>query len=133
MPLPEITEEQFQNQILAYVRARGLLAYHTYNSRRSVPGWPDLAIVGARGVLFRELKREKGKVSPDQQFWISALGDAGQDVGVWRPSDWPHRVCKEIDALGKVTAERPLPSQDQLRRQLQRRASRGAKKDPDLT
>ena len=29
-------------------------------------GWPDLAIGGRRGTIFRELKTEKGTATPDQ-------------------------------------------------------------------
>lgn len=128
-----MTEQQFQNQVLALVRAMGLLVYHTHDSRRSQPGFPDLVIVGAKAALFRELKTETGKVSPDQERWIAALNLVGQDVGIWRPSDWPVRVQKELSALGRCPVERPLPTAAQLRRHLQTRASRGAKKDPKLT
>lgn len=53
-------------------------------------GWPDLVLVHpVRGVLFRELKTDRGRVSPHQRVWIDWLEAAGVDVGVWRPRDWP--------------------------------------------
>lgn len=63
----------------------GLLRYHTFDSRRSTKGFPDLVICGPRGVLFRELKSQRGKVTAEQRAWLCALIDTGQDAGVWRP------------------------------------------------
>ena len=52
-------------------------------------GFPDLvAVHPTRGVLWRELKSAKGRVSPEQQAWLDVLVAAGQDAGVWRPADW---------------------------------------------
>lgn len=124
MPDPrQMSEATLQNLVLGYVRARGLLAYHTHDSRRSEPGWPDLVIVGDGGVLYRELKSKTGRVSPDQLMWIDALEKAGANADVWRPVDWPHRICSEIDLLRRCTAQRPIPSQAAIRRHLQRRGA----------
>jgi hypothetical protein len=46
-------------------------------------------IVGHGRVLYRELKREGGRVSPVQRVWIDWLERHGADVAVWKPSDWP--------------------------------------------
>lgn len=79
----------------------GLRCYHTHDSRRSDAGWPDLAIVGRR-LILRELKTETGRVRPDQQSWITDLVQAGQDVGVWRPSDWRSgRIAKELTEVAR--------------------------------
>lgn len=82
-----VTEAQFQQTVIAACKTYGLRHYHTHDSRRSVPGFPDLVIVGPAGVLFRELKTATGRVSHDQQEWIRALTEAGCDVAVWRPAD----------------------------------------------
>jgi hypothetical protein len=73
--------------------------YHTHNSRRSEPGFPDLTVVGAHGVLFRELKSERGRVTADQRRWLDALAAAGADVVVWRPCDWPQRIHAELESI----------------------------------
>jgi hypothetical protein len=52
------TEKQFQGAVVELCRLRGYLTYHTHDSRRSDPGFPDLVIVGHGRVLYRELKRE---------------------------------------------------------------------------
>lgn len=89
-------ERELQTGVLSLARLMGLLVYHTYDSRRSQPGFPDLVIVGPRGVLYRELKTINGRVSPDQQKWLAALQRAGQDAGVWRPDQWPDVIQDEM-------------------------------------
>jgi hypothetical protein len=82
------TEKQFQGAVVELCRLRGYLTYHTNDSRRSDPGFPDLVIVGHGRVLYRELKREGGRVSPAQRVWIDWLERHGADVAVWTPKDW---------------------------------------------
>ncbi len=51
-------------------------------------GFPDLMLVRpGRELAFAELKRELGKLSPEQEEWIGLLRTLGYDVFVWRPSD----------------------------------------------
>lgn len=83
------TEAQFQNRVLKLARYRGWTHYHTYDSRRSVAGFPDLVLVHPRhGILYRELKTDKGTVSRAQQEWLHLLTVAGADAKVWRQRDW---------------------------------------------
>ena len=83
-------EKQLQDAIVAAAQRLGWLVYHTHDSRRSQPGFPDLVLVhpGRGRILYRELKTMTGKVTTDQQKWLDALAAAGADVGVWRPTDW---------------------------------------------
>ena len=82
-----MTEKDLLEQCRAAAKALGLLCYHTHRSDRSEPGFPDLVIVGRRGVLIRELKTERGRVTSAQSVWLNALDDAGVDADVWRPAD----------------------------------------------
>lgn len=51
-------------------------------------GFPDLVLCHPdRGVIFAELKSEKGHLTPEQHGWIFALEQAGAEAHVWRPSD----------------------------------------------
>jgi hypothetical protein len=74
------------------VEAAGWLnwwVYHTHDSRRSQPGWPDLVLVhrDTGHVLFRELKSERGRLTAEQREVLGYLA-LRHDAGVWRPSDW---------------------------------------------
>jgi hypothetical protein len=50
-------------------------------------GYPDLTIVGPRGVLFREVKSSSGRLTTAQAVWVGLLGNVA-DAGVWVPADW---------------------------------------------
>ncbi len=101
-------EQAFTDAVIELARLRGLLVHHC-RPARTAKGWAtpiqgdkgftDLVIVGSRGVLFRELKTESGRVSPEQNEWIGRLARAGANVAVWRPTDWPHLIHAEIKAI----------------------------------
>lgn len=103
-----MSEREFQDQVVELLGYHGLISYHTYRSDRSEPGFPDLCIVGANGVAYRELKTEKGRVSPDQQFWLDALTEAGQDADVWRPHQLATDVLALSRQLGRLQTTRPV-------------------------
>lgn len=50
-------------------------------------GFPDYIAVKGNSLLIAELKGDKGKVTLQQQEWLSALRACGQEVYVWRPGD----------------------------------------------
>lgn len=98
--MPRMGEARLQRNVLDLCAWHHLLAYHPYDSRRSRRGFPDLVIVGPRGVLFRELKSDTGRMEPDQTCWGQGLADAGANWSIWRPADWHSgRIRAEIDAL----------------------------------
>lgn len=86
-----ITEKDFLATVVEMATALGWLAYHTHDSRRSQPGFPDLVLVKSNRLIFAELKRHEGVLSGFQRQWISALErleeDAEVDTYVWWPSD----------------------------------------------
>lgn len=82
-----MTEAQLLTAVRDAARYAGWDTYHAHDSRRSEPGWPDLVIAGHGRVLFRELKTQKGRVTPDQHRWLANLYLAGLDFGIWRPTD----------------------------------------------
>lgn len=94
--LADLTEKEWAAQVKQLVDATGWNgAYHTFDSRRSASGFPDLVLVRER-VVYLELKREAGRLSPAQRQWIGWLIAAGAEVYVARPRD--------LDALGTVLA-----------------------------
>ena len=94
------SERQFQTQVVSLAKQFGWMVYHTYDSRRSEPGFPDLVLVRDR-ILYRELKSETGRITPTQKQWGERLTLAGADYAIWRPSDMPH-IIKQL-----TTREKP--------------------------
>ena len=79
-------EEDLLQQVREIAKFSGFSTYHTRDSRRSDPGWPDLVLVRPPRIIFAELKSERGRLTPAQQEWIERLKRCGLEVHVWRPS-----------------------------------------------
>ena len=80
-----LTETQFQTKVVDLARARGWLVYHTYDSRRSTPGFPDLVLARDGRVMFVELKAPSGRISAAQREWLTALGATEPSGNVSNP------------------------------------------------
>lgn len=95
-PLDDILEKEWQSTVVSLAKQLGWWAFHTYDSRRSAHGMPDLLLVKDR-VVYVELKRESRKtsrLSPEQIRVLTRLSVAGAEVYVCRPS--------HLDELAKV-------------------------------
>ena len=90
------SERAFQQKVVQTARLTGWLTYHTYDSRRSDPGFPDLVLVRGAELIFWECKTETGRLSPEQQDWLAALTAAGQEARVIRPSDFQGYVVPRL-------------------------------------
>lgn len=90
-----MSEKALQQHIVDAARKLGYLVYHTFDSRRSEPGYPDLTMVHPqqKRIIFAELKRE-GKHPTDAQYrWLFGIAVIAHDetpirAYIWRPSDW---------------------------------------------
>jgi hypothetical protein len=91
-----MTERQLQDAVVELCQWLGYLVYHTYDSRRSQPGFPDLVIVGRKRVIFAELKSDKGKLSGSQAQWYAHLLANGAEAYVWRPTQWKDETIKQV-------------------------------------
>jgi len=84
-------EKEFLAQVRRLAQALGWISYHTHNSRKSEPGFPDLVLVRRGRIVFAELKIPPKDLTAAQLVWISELGDCsgGGDVSVhvWTPDD----------------------------------------------
>lgn len=88
LPLDEILEKDWQRDVRKLADTLGYRrAYHTFDSRRSDTGFPDLVLVSPqrRRIVYLELKREQGKLTARQAGWIRDLHHAGAEVYVARP------------------------------------------------
>lgn len=94
-----MTEAELERAVWGLVKLYRLDGYHTHNSQRSQPGFPDWVIVGKR-IMFRELKSPDGAMRPAQIRWLYGLRAAGADAEVWRPRDLASgRIAAELAAL----------------------------------
>lgn len=88
--LRQVSEKEWQAQVVRLAELHGWWAYHPYDSRRSTPGWLDLTLIRPPRFVVAELKTEAGRVSRAQWTVIDLLAECpGVEVFVWRPSDWP--------------------------------------------
>lgn len=94
---PKISERLFQQSIIDAARALGYLCYHTFDSRRSAKGFPDLVLCHPRRfkLYFVEVKTDMGKMMPYQEVWLDALSTTlnidtlpGMGAYVIRPADF---------------------------------------------
>jgi hypothetical protein len=90
----ELTEEQWQQRVTTFATLNGWRSYHTYDSRRSDPGFPNLVMIRDGVLIVAELKTDKGKVTKAQMEWLALFASVGlrtnAEVGayIWRPRDW---------------------------------------------
>jgi hypothetical protein len=98
--LEQLTERDWQRQVVQLAQQLGWRVYHTHDSRRSAEGFPDLVLVRDR-VVFAELKREPRVAVPvtaEQREWLAAIDGAGCEAYLWRPSD--------LDDVARVLSRR---------------------------
>lgn len=85
----KLNEKQFLQALRDLARLLGWMEYHTYDSRRSTAGFPDLVLVRNGRIIFAELKVNRNRPTPAQQAWMEALRSCPQvEVYLWTPQDW---------------------------------------------
>lgn len=91
----ELSEKDWQAQVVGVLQDVGFITYHTYNSRRSTAGFPDLVAVKPPRVLFIELKKQNvprhkpTRTEIAQIIWrVALLQCPGVETYLWRPEDW---------------------------------------------
>jgi len=82
-------ESEWQDQIVDLARRLGYdFIYHTWDSRHSPAGFPDLILLRGAVMIVIETKREDGQLTPEQYFWLLAFLEITPFVYVFKPSDW---------------------------------------------
>ncbi|RPH73807.1 hypothetical protein EHM76_04845, partial [bacterium] len=69
------TERAWQEQVLTIARYYGWWTYHTYDARRSEPGFPDLVLIRPPRLMMVELKTNTGRVTKAQQAVLDLLNE----------------------------------------------------------
>jgi hypothetical protein len=89
------SEAHFQQRVIQAAKLLGwLLVYHTWDSRRSPSGFPDLVLVNEKQHrhIFVELKAQRGRLTLAQERWRDGLERVGCEWYCWRPSDWEQLI-----------------------------------------
>lgn len=93
-------EKHFQGGVIKLAQSLGWMVAHFRPSLNRSGRWqtavsgdgagfPDLVLVHEKtgAVLFAELKRDSGKLTPEQERWRAALSKDGGRHCIWRPKD----------------------------------------------
>lgn len=91
-----MSERELQKKVINVATLHGWLSYHSYQSLRSEPGFPDLVLVHPERKLlvFWELKGDQsrgriGQLREAQKQWLDALCEAKLvEARVVTPEDW---------------------------------------------
>jgi hypothetical protein len=97
-----MTERDLQTLVLDAACLGGWLRYHTFDSRRSAPGFPDLILARGTELLAVELKSSTGRVGPEQRDWLEALDRCGIETAVIRPRDADELVARLVSRTPQV-------------------------------
>ncbi len=89
----DVSERIWQDQVVTLARMNGWQVFHPtpHQVRPGVfrsdgAGFPDLVLAHAeRGLIFAELKTERGKVSAAQKIWALAINPHAEWY-LWRPN-----------------------------------------------
>lgn len=101
-----MTEKELQTAVIEMARFMGWRHYHTYDSRRSPEGFPDLVLVRRGRLIFAELKSERGRLTVHQKIWLEELKEVEKnsngvvEVKVWWFEDWRSGRIEE-ELVGK--------------------------------
>jgi hypothetical protein len=90
-----MTERQWLGVVLATASRSGWETYHTHDSRRSQPGFPDLVLIRPPEMITAELKTNRGQLTANQSLWLALLAACAIEIHVWRPRDFD-LVCRRL-------------------------------------
>lgn len=86
--LGDESEAHFQGRVVRLARVLGWRDYHTRDSQGSAPGFPDLILLRPPRLVVAELKSQHGRLTRPQREWLAEFRACGDEVYVWRPSDF---------------------------------------------
>jgi len=99
-PAADLSEKAFQADVVKLARMLGWKVYHTFDSRKSQAGYPDLTLVRER-VMVAELKVGTNRPTSAQEDWLDAFRAARVPAYLWRPEDWPE-IVRVLEEAGRA-------------------------------
>ena len=90
------TERELQRLVVDAAKAGGWLWYHTPDSRRCEPGFPDLVLARGGQLMFVEMKAQGGRLTPEQRKWGRELAAAGVTWEVVRGERAAHELAVRL-------------------------------------
>ena len=98
-----MSEAELEEHVRDIAKDLGVIRFHVRNSRGTNAGLPDDILIGPGGVLWRECKTQKGKLTGAQWAAGDALVLAGQDWNTWRPADLlDGTITRELAAISRL-------------------------------
>jgi hypothetical protein len=84
-----LSEKEFMAQVVTLARLCGWRTCHTFDSRRSTAGFPDLVMLRGPNLVFAELKVGTNTPTDEQTQWVADLAAVRTvSAGLWYPADW---------------------------------------------
>ena len=77
-------EKLFMQSVIDLATVLGWAHFHVFDSRRSDSGWPDVVLAKPPRLLAVELKGPRGRLTAEQERWLSLLASCGVETHVWR-------------------------------------------------
>ncbi len=91
--IPLITEKEFLGRVRDLAKICHWRFYHPFLSKWSECGYPDITLVRPPRIIYAEIKRENGELSPSQVEWAELLKACpGVEYYCWKPSQWDEIV-----------------------------------------
>ena len=95
-----MTEAELEDHIRRACAGLGILRFHIPDARGMSRGMPDDLLIGRHGILWRECKSFRGRLTSEQRKVGYALQALGQDWDWWTPADWlSGRIEQELEAI----------------------------------
>lgn len=97
-----MTEREYLAEVYELAAKAPVSVHHCNDSRYCHgTGFPDLVLIGARGVLWREVKASPGdRATPEQTALLWLLRATGQDARLWTERDLATgKVAEEIASI----------------------------------
>jgi hypothetical protein len=69
----DLSEASLESRLVELAKLHGWLAYHTHDSRRSAPGFPDWILIRGERLIALELKSSTGHPTDEQLEWLRAF------------------------------------------------------------